>query len=130
MGRGANPPQEIIDEVDTIQFFGEGLTAENMLLTQKDSDLEIAFEGVENTQFILQNFALEDLENLDNGIGNILFDGQQEIENSFDVFNSDRIRSTVFRRDTVTFLNDLDNTTQGFEYQFTLALLRMNFTKL
>ncbi len=115
VGRGGNPPQEVIDEVDTIQFFGEGLTAENMLLTQKDSDLEITFEGVENTQVILQDFALEDLENLDNGIGNILFDGQQEIENSFDVFNSDLIRSTVFRRDTVTFLNDLDNTTQGFE---------------
>ena len=119
VGRGGNPPQEVLDEVDTIQFFGEGLTAENMLLTQQGSDLEITFEGVENTQVILQDFALEDLENLTTDtsvtIGNIFFDGQQEIQNDFDIFDAEQIRSTVFRRDTVTFLNDLDNTTQGFE---------------
>ncbi len=115
VGRGGNPPQEVIDEVDTIQFFGEELTAENMLLTQQGSDLEITFEGVDNTTVILQDFALEDLENRSNGIGNILFDGQQEIQDEFDVLDANSIRSTVFSRDTVTFLNDLDNNTQGFE---------------
>ena len=115
VSKGGHPLQEVIDEVDTLQFFGEELTAENMLLTQKDSHLEITFAGVDDTKVILQDFALEDLENRSNGIGNILFDGQQEIQDNFDVLDANSIRSTVFERNTVTFLNDLDNTTQGFE---------------
>jgi Ca2+-binding RTX toxin-like protein len=121
VGTGVNPPQAVIDEVDTLQFFGDRLTAENMFLTQKESDLVITFEGVDNTKVILKDFKLEDLDNLtkETGasvtIGNILFDGQQKIQDSFDVFNAVQIRSRVFNRNTVTFLNDLDNTTQGFE---------------
>lgn len=105
----------VIDEIDTLQFFGERLTADNMLLTQIGSDLLITFEEVEDTKVFLENFQLEDLDNLPQGIGNILFDRQQEIQDSFDVFNAEQIRSTVFNPNTVTFLNDLDNTTQGFE---------------
>ena len=121
VGTGRNPSQAIIDEVDTIQFFGEGLTAENMLLTPNGPDLEIAFEGVDNTKVLLQNFKLEDLDNLttETGasvtIGNILFDGQIEIEDSFDVVNANDNRRRVFNRNTVTFLNDLDNNTKGFK---------------
>jgi len=121
VGTGVNPPQAVIDEVDTLQFFGDRLTAENMFLTQKESDLEITFEGVDNTKVILKDFKLQDLDNLteETGasvtIGNILFDGQQKIQDSFDVFDAEPIRSRVFNRNTVTFLNDLDNTTQGFE---------------
>ncbi len=70
--------------------------------------------NVQNTKVILQDFALEDLENLPNGIGNILFDGQQEIQDDFDVINADANPTQVFNRNTVTFLNDLDNNTQGF----------------
>ena len=122
VGTGGNPPQVILDEVDTLQFSGDGFTARNMHLTQNQSDLEITFEGVEDTKVILQDFALEDLENLVTGDGgasvtvaNILFDGQQEVQNDFDILDAQQIRSTVYRRDAVTFLNDLDNTTQGFE---------------
>ncbi len=120
VGTGINPSQAVIDEVDTIEFFGSGLTPENMLLTPNGPDLEIAFEGVEDTKVILQNFKLEDLDNLttETGasvtIGNILFDGQIEIEDSFDVFNANDNRRRVFNRNTVTFLNDLDNNTKGF----------------
>ncbi len=120
VGTGINPSQAVIDEVDTIQFFGSGLTAKNMLLIRNGSDLEIAFEGVEDTKVLLQNFKLEDLDNLttETGasvtIGNILFDGQIEIEDSFDVVNANDNRTRVFNRNTVTFLNDLDNNTKGF----------------
>ena len=47
-------------------------------------------------------------------IGNILFDGQAKIEDSFDVFNANQQRGKVFNKNSVTFLNDLDNNTQGF----------------
>lgn len=120
VGTGINPTQAVIDEVDTLQFSGSGLTPENMLLTQNGLDLEIVFEGVDETKVILQNFNLEDLDNLttENSasvtIGNILFDGQIEIEDSFDVVNASDNRTKVFNRNTVTFLNDLNNRTSGF----------------
>ena len=114
VGRGGDPSHQVINEVDIVQFSGAGLVAENMLLTQVGDDLEITFEGVENTNVILQNSELQNLDNLPAGIGNILFDGQQTIEDDFDVFNADQTWGQVFRRDTVTFLNDLDNDTRGF----------------
>ncbi len=45
----------MIAEVDTLQFRGAGLTAENLLLTQQDDDLLISFEGVQDTQVVLQD---------------------------------------------------------------------------
>jgi Ca2+-binding RTX toxin-like protein len=44
-----------------------------------------------------------------------LFGGQTTLEDSFDVFNADWNYGQVFNRNTVTFLNDLNNTIQGFE---------------
>lgn len=114
IGRGFNPTQATVDRVDTLQFSGDKLDAENLLLTQLENDLEITFEGAENTKVILQNFAIEQLDNLPSGVGNILFASDSRIEDNFDVFDSNQTRSRVFNRDTVTFLNDLDNTTQGF----------------
>ncbi|MCU0545697.1 MAG: hypothetical protein MUE44_26605 [Oscillatoriaceae cyanobacterium Prado104] len=121
VGRGANPAQATIDEVDTIQFEGAGLVAKNLLLTQVGPDLVVSFEGVNDTEALLQNFALENLDNLTKAtgasidLGNILFDGQTNVEDSFDVFNADETRNTVFNRNTVTFLNDLDNKVSGFD---------------
>ncbi len=122
VGTGVNPTREIIHEVDTLQFFGSKFTAKNMLLTQSGNDLKINFQGVKDTTVILENFALENLDNLttqtgaSTTVGNILFDGQRHIQDSFDVFNADQISSTVFNPNTVTFLNDLNNTTQGFDH--------------
>lgn len=114
VGKGINPSSAVAEEVDLLQFVGAKLTPENLRLTQQRSDLEITFEGAENTVVVLQNFDLEQLDNLPSGVGNILFDGQQEVEDNFDVLNADRTIEQVFRPDTVTFLNDLDNQTQGF----------------
>ncbi len=117
-GPGVNPTVAVLAEVDTLKFKGEGLTAENLLLTQAGSDLVIGFEGV-NIEVRLRDLALEDLDNLQKAtgaavdIGNILFNGQTEIEDSFDVFNADQQRNTVFNPNTVTFLNELNNTTSG-----------------
>jgi len=121
VGRGVNPSEAVIHEVDTLKFTGAGLTAQNLILTQSGRDLLVTFEGISQPQVVLKNFVLENLDNLATAtqasvtIGNILFDGQTEIEDSFDVFNAEDNPVVVYRPNTVTFLNDLDNTTQGFD---------------
>ncbi|MDZ8259819.1 calcium-binding protein [Nostoc sp. ChiQUE01b] len=121
VGIGKNPTSTVIAEVDTLIFQGAGLTARNLLLTQNGSNLEIGFEEVANTKVILQNFTLENLNNLRKStgasvdLGNILFDGQTNIQDSFDVFNANSTQSTIFNKNTVTFLNDLNNNVSGFD---------------
>ncbi|MEH1877267.1 MAG: calcium-binding protein [Nostoc sp.] len=48
-------------------------------------------------------------------IGNILFDGQTNITDSFDVFDANSTQTSLFNKNTVTFLNDLNNSITGFE---------------
>ncbi|MEH2290354.1 DUF4347 domain-containing protein [Nostoc sp.] len=114
LGKGSNPSAAIASELDTLKFQGTGLTARNLLLTQNTSNLEITFEGVADDEVILQNFPLENLDNLST-LGNILFDGQSSIRDSFDVFNPNSTQNTIFNKNTVTFLNDLNNNVNGFE---------------
>lgn len=122
VGIGVNPPPDVIVEIDILQFEGAGLTAEYMILEQDDDNLLVTFEGVENTGAILENFALENLDNLSQStgasldIGNILFAQQTAITDSFDVFNFNAQRSRIFNKNTVTFLNNLDNTVRGFNH--------------
>lgn len=113
VGTGIQPSAPVSAEIDTIQFQGEGLTAKNMLLTQDGEDLEISFEEIDDVKVVLKDFELENLEDLQNP-SNILFDGQAEAQDSFDVINANWQPKTVFNQNTVTFLNDLDNQTQGF----------------
>lgn len=121
IGRGVNPGSSAIAELDTIKLEGAGLTARNMLLTQDGNDLVITFDGVANTGVILRDFDLEDLENLRQATGatvnagNILFNGQTSVQDSFDVFNAEWNFSQVFNRNSVTFLNDLNNDISGFD---------------
>ncbi len=121
VGIGVNPSAATIAEADTIQFKGADLTARNLLLTQSGSDLEITFAGVVNAKVLLKNFTLENLDNLLRAtrssvdLGNILFDGQTLIQDSFDVFNADSTQQQVWNRNTVTFLNDLNNWVKGFD---------------
>ncbi|MEH2181711.1 DUF4347 domain-containing protein [Nostoc sp.] len=114
LGKGSNPSAAIASQLDTLKFQGAGLTARNLLLTQNASNLEITFEGVADDKVILQNFPLENLDNLST-LGNILFDGQSSIRDSFDVFNANSTQNTIFNKNTVTFLNDLNNNVNGFE---------------
>jgi RTX calcium-binding nonapeptide repeat (4 copies) len=121
VGRGDNPSQEIISAIDTIRFKGVGLTAANMLLTQQGDDLVITFEGSAMSGVILKNVSLENLDNLakDNvtstAFGNIVFDGDDSIQDSFDIFNSEWVLNQVLKPNTTTFLNDLDNFVMGFD---------------
>lgn len=121
VGIGTDPSTDALVNIDTLKFEGDGLIAQNMLLTQSENDLLINFEGFENTGIILSDFALEDLDNLREvagasvDIGNILFDGETAFQDGFDVFDADTDRTQVFQHDTVTFLNDLDNTVSGFD---------------
>ncbi|MEH2289026.1 MAG: calcium-binding protein [Nostoc sp.] len=124
VGKGITPSAAVIAEVDTIQF-GDGFTAQNLLLTQNGSNLEITFEvGAYSAyafpKIILKNFKLENLDNLPAissrpAIGNILFDGQTSITDSFDVFNANSTQTNLFNKNTVTFLNDLDNNIIGLD---------------
>jgi Ca2+-binding RTX toxin-like protein len=123
VGQGPNGTRSLIEEVDTLQFTGDGLTAENLQLTQVGADLEISFlQDTTNTKVVLQNFGLENLDNLkqnkrtDVARGNIIFSNETGVEDSFDVFNANTIRGSLFNRNTVTFLNDLDNIVHGFNH--------------
>ncbi|MEH2463022.1 beta strand repeat-containing protein [Nostoc sp.] len=125
VGKGTNPSAAVQAEVDTIQFEGfNGFSVRNMLLTQNGSNLEITFEGLDytiaDTKVILQNFKLENLNNLkaygtSPAIGNILFYEETSITHSFDVFDANSTKTSLFNRNTVTFLNDLDNNITGFD---------------
>ncbi|MEH2281794.1 MAG: calcium-binding protein [Nostoc sp.] len=121
IGKGINPSAAVIAEVDTLKFEGDAFTVQNLLLNQNGSNLEITFQGSVANKVILQNFALENLDNLSKStgatvnLGNILFDGQNSTTDSFDVFNANSTQSTIFRKNTVTFLNDLDNNVNGFD---------------
>ncbi|MBG1244462.1 DUF4347 domain-containing protein [Nostoc sp. NZL] len=122
VGKVINPTAAVMAEVDTLKFEGAGLTARNLLLTQNGSNLVVSFESVVNSpEIILQNFALEKLENLRKStganidLGNILFNEQSTISDSYDVFNANSSQSTIFNKNTVTFLNDLNNNISGFD---------------
>ncbi|MDX2231718.1 MAG: choice-of-anchor I family protein [Leptolyngbyaceae cyanobacterium bins.349] len=121
IGRGVYPGDEVIREVDTLKLEGVGLTAQNLLLTQVGTNLELTFEGIANTKVVLKNFQLDQLDNLTRAtgagvdLGNILFDGQTQIADSFDVFNAEWNFDQIFNPNSVTFLNDLNNTIQGFD---------------
>ncbi|MEH2296972.1 MAG: calcium-binding protein [Nostoc sp.] len=115
IGKGSNPSAAVIAELDTLEFTGsEQLAARNLQLTQNGNNTEISFEGVSYSPVVLQNFALENLDNLAQ-VGNILFDGQTRITDSFDVFNANSTQNTIFNKNTVTFLNDLSNNVNGFD---------------
>ncbi|MEM9503598.1 MAG: hypothetical protein AAGA01_06535 [Cyanobacteria bacterium P01_E01_bin.43] len=121
IGQGARPDQTTIAELDTLQFSDAGLTAENLQLNAVGDDLAITFLGdATGTQVTLQDFALEDLDNLEVRTGgniyqgNILFADESNFTDSFDVINADSTQRRLFNRNTVTFLNDLDNDVRGF----------------
>ncbi|MEH2408751.1 beta strand repeat-containing protein [Nostoc sp.] len=126
VGKGSNPLEAVtlkaavINNVDTLQFTGNGLTAQNLQLTENGNNLEVTFENVASTKVTLQNFLLENLDNLPanssrEAIGNILFDGQTRIADSFDVINANSTQTRIFNKNTVTFLNDLNNNIVGFD---------------
>ena len=112
------------------------LTARNLLLTQNGSNLEITFQNNSNTKVTLQNFALENLDNLSTSrgatvdLGNIVFDGQTSTTDSFDVFNANSTQSTIFNKNTVTFLNDLNNNVKALMTQMMSSMVRGAMTSL
>ena len=120
VGKGTSPSSAVIANLDTLQFIGSGLTARNLQLTQKGNNLEVTFENVAFTKVRLQNFLLENLDNLPAissrpTLGNISFDGQTSITDSFDVIDANSTQTSIFNKNTVTFLNDLNNNITGFD---------------
>ncbi|MEH2382381.1 MAG: choice-of-anchor D domain-containing protein [Nostoc sp.] len=118
VGTSSNPSAAVIAKIDTLQFVGAGLTATNLQLTQNGNDLEVTFEDVANTKVTLQNFNLENLDNLAASttrpaIGNILFDGEASVTKSIDVINANSIQPYISTANTVTFLNDSNNNIRG-----------------
>jgi Ca2+-binding RTX toxin-like protein len=120
VGTSSNPSAAVIAKVDTLQFIGAGLTAKNLQLTQNGNNLEVTFENVANTKVTLQNFQLENLENLGASttrpaVGNIIFDGQASLTDNFDVVNANSTQTSIFTKNSVTFFNDLNNNITGFD---------------
>ena len=121
LGRGSSPSAQTIDRADTLKFVGAGFTARNLQLMQQGSDLLISFAGFNQPRVVLQNFALENIDNLLQAtrgtidFANILFNGETQPSDSFDVFNADSDRTTLFNFNTVTFLNNSDNTVIGYD---------------
>ncbi|MEH2004715.1 beta strand repeat-containing protein [Nostoc sp.] len=120
VGKGINPSAAVIAKVDILQFLGSGLTARNLLLTQNGKNLEVTFENVANTKVTLQNFQLENLDNLKASgtrpaIGNIEFDGQTSITDNFNVLDANSTETNLGIKNTVTFLNDLNNNITGLD---------------
>ncbi|MCC5616069.1 calcium-binding protein [Nostoc sp. CHAB 5836] len=121
VAKGTNSTAAVIAEVDTLIFQSDGFTVQNLLLTQNGNNLEITFEKGSTLKVILQNFALQNLNNPSLstagtfGLGNIEFDNQTSITKSFDVFNANSTQSTIFNENTVTFLNELNNNVSGFD---------------
>ncbi|MEM8677467.1 MAG: calcium-binding protein, partial [Cyanobacteria bacterium P01_G01_bin.67] len=113
VGTGTNPDSATLAQVDTLKFNGSGLTAKNLVLTQSDNDLELNFKGVDNTEVVLTDFVLEELDNLSNQIGNILFNGQSTIQDSIDVFDPQESQNQVFASNKITFLDGEDNSVRG-----------------
>ncbi|MHC5727458.1 MAG: calcium-binding protein, partial [Nostoc sp.] len=115
IGKGTKPTAAAIASLDTLQFIGSGLTAQNLQLTQNANNLEVTFEDVANTKVTLQNFNLENLDNTTiPAIGNILFDGQASVTKSIDVINANSTQPYISTANSVTFLNDLNNNISGF----------------
>ncbi|HEY9624683.1 MAG TPA: hypothetical protein V6C78_30435, partial [Crinalium sp.] len=104
---------------DTLKFEGSGFTASQLLLTQVGNHTLVSFEGVSDTGVWLKNVRLETLDNLGRAIAsnpaNILFNKQKTPQDSFDVFDADSTQHQVWNRNTVTFLNDLNNQVRGFD---------------
>ncbi|MBL1203361.1 MAG: hypothetical protein FWK04_30915, partial [Nostoc sp. GBBB01] len=120
VGTGSNPSAAVIANVDTLQFIGSGLTAKNLQLTQNGNNLEVTFEDTSNTKVILQNFQLQNLDNLPASgtrpaLANILFDGQTSPTDSFDVIDANANPTSIVTTNTVTFLNNLNNNIAGFD---------------
>jgi glycerophosphoryl diester phosphodiesterase len=122
IGRGVKPSSAILTELDTLKFTGAKFTAHNLLLTQVGNNLEITFDGIADTKVVLIDVDLDTLDNLlrsagsSVNAGNILFNGQSRIRDSFDVLDGDRNYTRIQNRNTVTFLNDRDNIVKGFDH--------------
>ncbi|MCU0547970.1 MAG: alkaline phosphatase [Leptolyngbya sp. Prado105] len=59
--------RSIASEADTLKFTGEGLTAENLRLTQDGDDLIVSFNGISNTGAVLKDVQFQDLFNVSFG---------------------------------------------------------------
>ncbi|MEM1278888.1 MAG: calcium-binding protein, partial [Cyanobacteria bacterium P01_H01_bin.152] len=114
IGRGNDPSAEDLAELDTLHFVDDRLTAKSLILTTQGNDLILSFEVEDSPTIILENFALENLDNLSES-GNIIFGDSYGIEDSFDVWNAELQDGSIFNANSVTFLNDLDNTVTGLD---------------
>jgi len=121
IGTGSDPATGRVIKADVLRFEGVGLTAQNLRLTNVGKDIKVSFEGVPRTGAIVKQVGVDRLDNLrkSNGAaadaGNILFTGQSQIEDQFDVFDAKSRQRVVFTKNSVTFLNDLKNKVKGFD---------------
>ncbi len=110
--------------LDTLQFVGADLTADNFLIQQSGKDTLITFDGIDpaNTSVLLKNFDYQMFDNNpynyryspEGPFGNAIFDGDGVVTDNLDIFNrEDTTRTEIYNENTVTFLNGHDNVVNG-----------------
>jgi hypothetical protein len=112
-GTGGTPSDP--SELDTLAFGREHQTARNLMLDQLGANVVVRFAGDEPEagRITLENTTVERLGNI-TGVGNFRFFGEAAVTDSLDIWNAAENRSAVQRPGTVSFLNGLDNNTNGW----------------
>jgi hypothetical protein len=119
VGRGTNPSQDTLDELDTLIFEGSLFSVENIIFESNGRDVEITFDGLTSFSITLRDFDLELFDNIPfsyNGfdyVGNAIFDNQSTILDSFDVVDENSNRETLFNINKLTVFNDFNNRIYG-----------------
>ena len=121
VGRGTNPSQKTLNELDTIILEGSIFSVENIIFESNGNDLKITFDGLTNFSIRLKDFDLELFDNIPfnyNGfdyVGNIIFDDQSTVVDDLDVVNEDTNLNRPFSANKLTVFNDSDNHIYGRE---------------
>lgn len=120
-GVGDDSSPQNTAEIDTIRLLEDGLTAENMLLTQIGDNLLITFAGDANITIELLDFELKDLDNLPTknaqSFGNLQFEGQTAVIDGYDIWirGNNWNPTAITKSNHVTFLSDAENYLQGLD---------------
>lgn len=127
LGQTSSPSSTVVNNLDTVKFDGQGLTAANMILTQIGADVQVSFEGIDDVKVVLKGVTLANLDNevtTSAGlIGNFIFNGESVVTDSFDTTLTssstpkDSVTgyrlTTITKSNIATFLDNVNNRIEG-----------------
>jgi RTX calcium-binding nonapeptide repeat (4 copies) len=121
VGRGINPTAQILAELDTLKFEGDAFSVENLIINQRGGNAVINFYGLDKFSLTLEGLRLDEIDNIpfkaesSGYIGNILFNGETEVSDKFDVINREENLKKITAKNKSTILNELDNFVYGLD---------------